>query len=59
MCEPLPNTSWVRRDDEGGISLSLYLSLVRQIQAVSPYLQQNIDLSERLQELATGLLKRL
>ncbi len=44
--------------------LPLYLSLIRPIleyavQAVSPYLQKDIDLSERLQKLATRLAKDL
>ncbi len=41
--------------------LPLYLSLVHPIlenalQAVSPYLQKDIDLTERLQKLATRLV---
>ncbi len=44
--------------------LPLYLSLVRPIleyanQAVSPYLQKDTDLTERLQKLATQLVKGL
>ncbi len=44
--------------------LPLYLSLVRPIpefatQAASPYLQKDIDLTERLQKLATRLVKGL
>ncbi len=44
--------------------LPLYLSLIRPIleyviQAVSPYLQKDIVLTERLQKLATRLVKRL
>ncbi len=44
--------------------LPLYLSLFRPIleyaiQAVSPYLQKNIDMTERLQKLATRLIKSL
>ncbi len=42
--------------------LPLYLSLVRPIledaiQAISPYLQEDIDVTERLQKLATRLVK--
>ncbi len=44
--------------------LPLYLRLVRPIleyavQAVSPYLQKDIDLTERLQKLTTWLVKGL
>ncbi len=44
--------------------LPLYLSLVRPIleyaiRAVSPYLQKDIDLTERLQKLVTRLVKGL
>ncbi len=46
------------------VFLPLYLSLVRPIlvytvQAVSPYLQKDIDLTESLQKLATRLVRGL
>ncbi len=61
---PLPNTPWLFVVITKEALLSLYLSLVRPIheyaiQAVLPYLQKDIDLTERLQKLVPRLVKCL